>query len=57
MRVTNKIGKKIRHLRVLSGLNQDTITDEIGLSNRNFGKIELGKIDIDSMHLIALAKI
>jgi transcriptional regulator with XRE-family HTH domain len=55
--VSNKIGKKIRQLRALSGLSQDNVADEIGMSNGNFGKIERGEIDIDSTHLISLAKI
>lgn len=57
MVVSNKIGKKIRQLRSLSGLSQDNVADEIGMSNGNYGKIERGEIDIDSTRLIALAKV
>jgi len=55
--VSNKIGKKIRQLRVISGLSQDNIADEIGMSHGNYGKIERGEIDIDSSRLITLAKV
>lgn len=57
MSVSNKIGKKIRQLRVISGLSQDNIADEIGMSHGNYGKIERGEIDIDSSRLITLAKV
>jgi transcriptional regulator with XRE-family HTH domain len=33
------------------------VADEIGMSGGNFGKIERGEIDIDSTHLIKLAKV
>ena len=55
--MSNKIGKKIRQLRVISGLSQDNIADEIGMSHGNYGKIERGEIDIDSSRLITLAKV
>ncbi len=56
MSVSNKIGKRIRQLRAVSGLSQDNVADEIGMSPGNYGKIERGEIDIDSTHLISLAK-
>jgi transcriptional regulator with XRE-family HTH domain len=54
--VSNKIGKKIRQLRTLSGLSQDNVADEIGMSNGNYAKIERCEIEISSTHLIELAK-
>lgn len=55
--VKNKIGAKIRLQRNISGLSQENVADEIGMSGGNFGKIERGEIDIDSTHLIKLAKV
>ena len=54
--MSNKIGKKIRQLRTLSGLSQDNIADEIGMSNGNYAKIERCEIEISSTHLIELAR-
>ena len=56
MRVSNKIGEKIRQLRVLAGLSQENIAEEIGMSHGNYGKIERGEIDVSSTHLTQLAK-
>jgi transcriptional regulator with XRE-family HTH domain len=55
--VKNKVGAKIRQLRSMSGLSQDNVADEIGMSAGNFGKIERGEIDVDSSHLIKIAKV
>lgn len=57
MGVSNKIGEKIRQLRVLAGLSQENIAEEIGMSHGNYGKIERGEIDVSSTHLIQLAKV
>ncbi len=53
----NKIGEKIRQLRLLNGLSQEDVAEEIGMSHGNFGKIERGEIDVNSTHLVAIAKI
>jgi transcriptional regulator with XRE-family HTH domain len=52
----NRVGEKIRQLRVLAGLSQENIAEEIGMSHGNFGKIERGEIDINTHHLFAVAK-
>ncbi len=52
----NSVGEKIRQLRLLAGLSQENIADEIGMSHGNFGKIERGEIDINTQHLFAVAK-
>jgi len=52
----NTVGEKIRQLRLLAGLSQENIADEIGMSHGNFGKIERGEIDINTQHLFAVAK-
>lgn len=57
MSVSNKIGEKIRQLRVLGGLSQENVAEEIGMTHGNYGKIERGEIDISSTHLIKLAKV
>ncbi len=56
MSVSNRIGEKIRQLRVLGGLSQENVAEEIGMSHGNYGKIERGEIDVSSTHLIQLAK-
>ncbi len=55
--MSKTIGEKIRQLRVLKGLSQDNLADEIPMSPGNFGKIERGEIDVNSAHLIKIAKI
>jgi transcriptional regulator with XRE-family HTH domain len=55
--VSNIVGEKIRQLRVVSGLSQENIAEEIGMSYGNYGKIERGEIDVNSTHLIAIAKV
>jgi transcriptional regulator with XRE-family HTH domain len=52
----NSVGEKIRQLRLLAGLSQENIADEIGMSHGNFGKIERGEIDINTHHLFAVSK-
>ncbi len=54
--VSNTVGEKIRQLRVLRGLSQENVAEEIGMSYGNYGKIERGEIDVSSSHLIAIAK-
>jgi transcriptional regulator with XRE-family HTH domain len=54
--VINNVGEKIRQLRLLAGLSQENIAEEIGMSHGNFGKIERGEIDINTQHLFAVAK-
>ena len=57
MNVSNTVGEKIRQLRVVSGLSQENVAEEIGMSYGNYGKIERGEIDVSSTHLIAIAKV
>ncbi|MBL7919163.1 MAG: helix-turn-helix transcriptional regulator [Bacteroidia bacterium] len=54
--MSKKVGDKIRQLRVINGLSQDNLADEIGMSPGNYGKIERGEIDVSSSHLIKIAK-
>lgn len=55
--VNKKVGEKIRQLRVVAGLSQENIAEEIGMSHGNYGKIERGEIDVSSSHLIQIAKV
>ena len=55
--MSNIVGEKIRQLRVVSGLSQENVAEEIGMSYGNYGKIERGEIDVSSTHLIAIAKV
>lgn len=55
--MSKKVGEKIRQLRVLRGLSQENLAEEIGMSAGNFGKIERGDIDLSSTHLLQIAKV
>lgn len=55
--MSKSIGEKIRQLRVLRGLSQDNLADEIPMSPGNFGKIERGEIDVNTSVLTKIAKI
>lgn len=55
--MSKSIGEKIRQLRVLKGLSQDNLADEIPMSPGNFGKIERGEIDVNTSVLTKIAKI
>jgi transcriptional regulator with XRE-family HTH domain len=55
--VNKKIGDRIRRYRTLTGLNQESVAEEIGMSGGNFGKIERGEIDINTVYLEKLAKL
>ncbi|MBA4239810.1 MAG: hypothetical protein C0448_03735 [Sphingobacteriaceae bacterium] len=57
MNVSNTIAEKIRQLRVIRGLSQENVADEIHMSHGNYGKIERGEVDINSSKLIKLAKV
>ncbi|MDP1800867.1 MAG: helix-turn-helix transcriptional regulator [Bacteroidota bacterium] len=54
--MNKKVGEKIRQLRAVSGLSQDNVAEEIGMSSGNYGKIERGEIDVSSTHLMKIAK-
>lgn len=54
--MSKKVGEKIRQIRVIKGLSQDNVADEIGMSPGNYGKIERGEIDVNSTHLMEIAK-
>ncbi len=51
------VGERIRQLRVINGLSQENVAEEIGMSHGNYGKIERGEIDVSSNNLIQIAKV
>lgn len=55
--MNKKLGEKIRQLRVLTGLSQENLAEELGMSHGNFGKIERGEIGVNSDKLIQIARI
>lgn len=55
--MSNIVGEKIRQLRVINNLSQENVAEEIGMSYGNYGKIERGEIDVNSTHLLAIAKV
>jgi transcriptional regulator with XRE-family HTH domain len=57
LNVNKKIGEKIRQIRVLRGLSQENVAEEIGMSHGNFGKIERGEIEVNSSKLIEIARV
>lgn len=57
MNTRNKVGKNIRQFRVLKGLSQENVADEIGMTHGNFGKIERGEIDVNATILQKIARV
>lgn len=55
--MNKKVGDRIRKFRLLAGLNQESVADEIGMSGGNYGKIKRGEIDINTDYLQKLAKL
>ncbi|MFN5295438.1 MAG: helix-turn-helix domain-containing protein [Flavobacteriales bacterium] len=51
------IGERIRKFRALSGLSQENVAEELGMSTANYGKIERGEITISVNHLFAIAAV
>ena len=57
MNTRNKVGKNIRQFRVLKGLSQENVADEIGMTHGNFGKIERGEIDVNATILQKISQV
>lgn len=53
----NKIGTRIRYYRVISGMSQENLADEIGMTHGNYGKIERGEIDVNTTTLSEIARV
>jgi transcriptional regulator with XRE-family HTH domain len=53
----HKIGERIRKARMLSGLSQQNIADELGLTVASYSNIERGITDITVTRLIEISTI
>lgn len=51
-----RIGGKIKKLRELKGLNQESMAQEIGLSTNGYGKIERGESSLSMERLDQIAR-
>jgi transcriptional regulator with XRE-family HTH domain len=51
------IGERIRKQRAFTGLSQENVAEELGMSTGNYGKLERGEITISVNHLFAIAKV
>jgi transcriptional regulator with XRE-family HTH domain len=51
------IGERIRKQRAFTGLSQENVAEELGMSTGNYGKLERGEITISVNHLYAIAKV
>jgi transcriptional regulator with XRE-family HTH domain len=51
------INKQLKHFRLLSGLSQEKVADELNLERVSYQKYENGKTDITITRLYELAKI
>jgi transcriptional regulator with XRE-family HTH domain len=55
--VDKVIGERIRKQRAFTGLSQENVAEELGMSTGNYGKLERGEITISVNHLYAIAKV
>jgi transcriptional regulator with XRE-family HTH domain len=55
--VDKLVGERIRKYRVISGLSQENMAEEIGMSTGNYGKIERGEISISITHLSLISAV
>lgn len=54
----NKIvGERIRKFRVLKNFSQENMSEALGMSTGNYGKIERGEISISVSHLELISKV
>lgn len=51
-----KIGNKIRRIREIKGIKQETIANKIGIAQSSYGKIERGEIQLSVDRLQAIAE-
>jgi len=55
--VDKVIGERIRKQRAFSGLSQENVAEELGMSTGNYGKLERGEITISVNHLFSIAAV
>lgn len=53
--ITNKIGNRIRELRVKTGLSQEKFAQKIGMDRTYFASVELGKRNVSIINLEKIA--
>jgi transcriptional regulator with XRE-family HTH domain len=51
------ISEHIRKQSAFTGLSQENVAEELGMSTENYGKLERGEITISVNHLYAKAKV
>ena len=50
------IGKKVRELRMESGLSQESFADKAGIHRSHIGEIERGEVDLTLSLLVRIAQ-
>lgn len=53
----DKLYENIRKIRTVKGFSQQNIADELGLSQRHYGRIEKGEVDITYTVICKIAEI
>ena len=53
--ITAKIGKRIRELRMKTGLSQEKFAQKIGMDRTYFASVELGKRNISIINIEKIA--
>ena len=53
----NNIYENIRKIRTIKGLSQQNMSDDLGISQRHYGRIEKGEVDVNYSILCKIAKI
>jgi transcriptional regulator with XRE-family HTH domain len=56
MTTLEKIGAKIRTIRVAKGLTQENIAEQLGMSHSGYAKIERGEVDMNISRLEQIAQ-
>lgn len=56
MTTLEKIGTKIRNIRVAKGLTQENIAEQLGMSHSGYAKIERGEVDMNISRLEQIAQ-
>lgn len=50
----NKIGITLKRIRKAKGLTQKDVTEYVGISQSNYSKYEIGKVDVNSEYLVRI---
>lgn len=53
--ITNRIGNRIRELRIKTGLSQEKFAQKIGMDRTYFASVELGKRNVSIINLEKIA--